>query len=162
MTETNEDPWAMLDGVPATRVPRSLETRQKSERVRSWAPAAMLPDPDPQDGYVFRWCRAEIRNQSDKGAFQKRIREGWEPVNAEDHPELMMTEGFSNQPKFGTVEIGGLILCKMPAEMNEQRRQHFHALTQGITDSAEQNYMRDSNEVMQKVVQKRRQTVFGR
>jgi len=44
------------------------------------------------------------------------MREGWEPVKAEDHPELMMV----GNEKTGNVEIGGLMLCKMAAEIIPQ------------------------------------------
>lgn len=158
MTETN-DPWEALGG-PATRAPRSVETRQSSERKRSWQPSSILPDPIPQDGWRFKWCRTETRNQSDHRNFQKRMREGWEPVRAEDHPEMMTEIGLAQ--KTGLVEVGGLVLCKMPEEMAEERRKYFADKTRAITDAAEDNYLRDSDERMKKVAEKRRQTVFGR
>lgn len=159
MSETVQDPWNVLEG-PATRAPRTLENRQNSERKRVWQPASILPDPVPQDGKTFKWCRAEIRNTSDKANFSKRLREGWEAVRAEDHPEMMAEWG--SESKTGLIENGGLILCWMPTEMVEQRRKHFMEKTRGITEAAEDNYMRDSDERMRKVAEKRRQIVFGR
>jgi hypothetical protein len=46
----------------------------------------------------------------------KKTREGWEPVKALDHPELMLA-GDKN----GNVELGGLLLCKMPEELVDSR-----------------------------------------
>ena len=37
----------------ATREPRDLEPRENETRQKSWEPASILPDPDPQDGWVF-------------------------------------------------------------------------------------------------------------
>ena len=33
------------------RTPRSLESREDSERTKPWTPPNMLPDPNPQPGY---------------------------------------------------------------------------------------------------------------
>ena len=38
----------------APREPRNLETRENDVREQSWEPASILPDPEPQEGYVFR------------------------------------------------------------------------------------------------------------
>lgn len=120
----------------------------------------MLPDPMPQDGYVFKWVRTATRNNEDKANYQKRIREGWEPVDAADHPELMMDLNVGQAS--GKVEVGGLILCKMPEEMAEQRKEYYQRRTAAEMDSAENSYLRDSDERMKKFMEKQRKTVFGR
>lgn len=158
--ETMNDPWDTLEE-PSTRTPRSLETRDTSQRKKSWQPPQLLPDPTPQDGYVFKWVRAVFdRNRDDKANYNKRLREGWEPVQVQDHPELMMEIGVTQTS--GIVETGGLILCKMPAEFAEQRRRYYQDRTEQITEAAEEGYLRDDNEVMKKHVEKRRKVVFGR
>ena len=158
--ETLNDPWDSLEG-PSTRTPRSLETRDTSQRKKSWQPPQLLPDPTPQDGYVFKWVRSVFdRNRDDKANYNKRLREGWEPVQVQDHPELMMEIGVTQTS--GIVETGGLILCKMPAEFAEQRRRYYQDRTEQITEAAEESYLRDDNEVMKKHVEKRRRVVFGR
>lgn len=166
MSDMANDPWAALDTIepPDARLPRALDTRQNSERTRQWSPSSILPEPLPQDGYGFKWCRSESRNNPDHQTFQKRLREGWEPVRAEDHPEMMMDLGpkIGVKERTGLVEVGGLILCKMPIEMLLQRRKYYADRTRSVTDAAEDNYMRDSNEFMQKVAENRRKIVFGR
>jgi hypothetical protein len=159
MSDMANDPWDF--DAPTTRAPRQLETRQRSERAREWQPSTILPDPIPQDGYTFRWCRAESRNQSDHRTYQKRLREGWEPVRAEDHQELMTDIGLGATQKTGIVEVGGLILCKMPDEMVEQRRRYYAKLSRGQVEAAEDNYMRDPHEVAERLFKKRRENVFG-
>lgn len=157
-TETN-DPWEAL-AEPATRTPRSLETRSNSERRKSWVPPTMLPDPEPQAGWVFKWVRAGSRGTDDKTNYQKRLREGWEPVDAAEHPEMMVMLNIGQHA--GLVEVGGLILCKMPQEMVDQRTRYYRDRTVAELNSAEDTYMRDSDERMKKVLEKRRQVVFGR
>lgn len=161
MPETN-DPWEAL-AAPSTRTPRSLETREHSGRKRSWAPPSILPDPDPQDGYVFKWVRTGGRAVGpDIAYFNKKQREGWEPVNIADHPELIAGLNLEIDQTHGRVEIGGLILCKMPQEMVEQRTAHYAGITRDLQTSAEEHYMRDSHELMQKVNESKRKVVFGR
>jgi hypothetical protein len=68
----------------ASREPRGLDTRETSGRSKNWEPASVLPDPAPQDGWVFRWVRTSMVGQPDNTNASKRFREGWEPVKAED------------------------------------------------------------------------------
>jgi hypothetical protein len=154
------NPWDEIIETPTARTPRSFENREQSSRRRSWVEPTMLPDPLPQDGYVFKWVRTATRNTEDKTNYQKRIREGWEPVDAADHPELMLE--LSVGQTSGKVEVGGLILCKMPEEMAEQRKDYYQRRTAAEMDSAENTYLRDSDERMKKFRENQRKTVFGR
>ena len=59
-----------------------------------------------------------------------KLREGWEPVKAADHPEISMVT--IEQERFrDNVVIGGLLLCKAPLEMVDERNEYF----QNQTDS---------------------------
>lgn len=158
MTETL-DPWDALAG-PSTRTPRSLGKRDSSERVRQWQEPSLLPDPDPDPDYVFKWIRQTARGLDDKLNVDKRFREGWEPVRAEDHPEILAK--WHMPPRSGLIETGGLILCKMPREMVEQRNAEYRRRTQAGLNSAEEHYMRDSHELVRKTAENRRKVVFGR
>ena len=73
-----------------TRANRETETRAKVERPRTWAPPTLLPDPDPEAGYKFRWVRVSTMGQNDPRNVSSKLREGWEPVRAADHPEISM------------------------------------------------------------------------
>ena len=72
------------------RTPRSHETRTEDVREQndSWVPSSILPTPDPQDGWVFRWVRTSVLGQSDNPNVSQKFRDGWTPVRAEDHREL--------------------------------------------------------------------------
>jgi hypothetical protein len=154
--ETN-DPWAGLVS-QTTRTPRSLETREKSTRRREWKEPTLLPDPDPQDGFVFKWIRQSMRGDADKVNVDKRFREGWEPVMVEDHPEIVGE--WVNAPKTGIVEHGGLILCKMPQEMVDQRNATYLQRSIAGLTSAEEHYMRDNDQIVKKFKENRARTVF--
>jgi hypothetical protein len=94
----------------ANRDPRTLETRDTSERKVTWKRANALPDPDPQEGVEFRWIRTSTLGQNDNTNVSSKFREGWEPVKLEDHPELKVLPDVDSKFK-GNVEVGGLLLC---------------------------------------------------
>ena len=95
------------------RTSRSAETRAKTARRKPWQPPSMLDAPEAPPGYKHRWVRAEVRGHDDKANMAKRIREGFEPVRAEDHPDFdapMIEDG----KHAGVIGVGGLILAKIP------------------------------------------------
>jgi hypothetical protein len=60
--------------------------------------------------------------QPDNTNVSKRFREGWEPVRAEDHPELqIMSDHKSEWGEKGGIEVGGLLLCKAPEEVVDKK-----------------------------------------
>ena len=93
------------------RTPRDLVSREKTARA-VYVPPTSLPDPTPEPGVVFRWIATHVLGQADPTNVSRKMREGWEPVKAVDHPELQL---FGNAAT-GNVEIGGLMLCKMSKE----------------------------------------------
>jgi hypothetical protein len=69
------------------------------------------------------------------------MREGWEPVKADDHPELMLMRN----EKTGNVEMGGLMLCKMPAELARSRDEYYGRQAQAQMDSVDNHFMRNND-----------------
>jgi len=49
----------------SNKLTRELETREFTERPKQWMPPELLPEPDKQAGYAYRWIRASILNQAD-------------------------------------------------------------------------------------------------
>ena len=111
----------------ADRTPRSMDLRENQERIKAWAPPSILPDPTPQEGYTFRWIRIGYAGQSDKINASAQFRQGYEPVRAEDHPELQIRPDKGEYEN--NVVIGDLILCKAPTEIIKQRQAHYQRLT---------------------------------
>ena len=77
------------------RKDRESNTRETTTRVKNWVPPQQLPDPKPQDGFRFRWIRVSLLGQSDDRNVSVKFREGWEPVKAEEHPEIVTQYGFN-------------------------------------------------------------------
>jgi hypothetical protein len=123
-----------------TRTPRDLTSREKTARA-TYVPPSSLPDPVPQPGYVYRWIATHILGQADHTNVSRKMREGWEPVKAEDHPELMLVGNAQS----GNVEIGGLMLCKMPVEKARARDEYYSRQAQAQMDSVDNHFMRNND-----------------
>ena len=141
---------------------RELDLRETTQRVKSWAPPTLLPTPAPQDGYSFRWIRVATMNNPDPTNISGKLREGWEPVRASDHPELQLY-GMENSDRFkDNVVIGGLMLCKTPTELVEQRNAWYQQQTEKQTTSVDNSFMRQSDPRMPLVSDKRSTVSFGK
>ena len=119
---------------------RDMKSREKSARA-VYVPPTNLPDPTPEPGYVYRWVATHVLGQAEVTNTSRRLREGWEPVKAEDHPELMMMGNEKN----GNVEIGGLMLCKMSAEKAKARDAYYDTQAQNQMDSVDNSFMRQND-----------------
>lgn len=77
---------------------------------------------------------------SDPTNTSSKLREGWEPCKAEDHPELMLQADPNSRFK-GNIEIGGLLLCKAPEEMMNQRTDYYLKQAQAQMEAVDNNFM---------------------
>ena len=143
------------------REKRSAETREASNRPTKWMPAQLLPDPNPEPGYAFLWIRVSMMNEDDPRNISGKLREGWEPVKASDHPEIRMF-GPGNKSFPDSIEVGGLLLCKTPVEFVEQRNAHFSNLTESQMNSVDSNYMRESDSRMPLFKERKSTVTFGK
>lgn len=146
----------------ADRTPRDHVTREHTIRPTAWKPPSILPDPTPEPGYVFRWIRTSMMNSADNTNVSRQLREGYVPVRAEDHPELMLAADENGRFK-GNIEVGGLLLCKIPEEVARQRANYYSNIAQQQMESVDNNLMRDSNPLMPILRPERTsKTTFGR
>lgn len=143
------------------RLARELDNREVTTRKKAWAPPQLLPDPKPQPGWVYRWIRTSIMGQFDPTNTSAKLREGWEPVKAEDHPELMMQSDQNSRFK-GNIEIGGLLLCKAPEEMAKQRAEYYQHQTQSQIEAVDNSFMRAEDKRMPLFNERRSTTSFGK
>ena len=125
------------------RTPRDNVSREKQVRA-VYVPPTALPDPTPEPGYVYRWVATHVLGQAEPTNVSRKFRDGWEPVKAVDHPELMIT----GSEKTGNVEIGGLMLCKMSAERARSRDDYYDQQAQNQMESVDNHFMRNNNPMM--------------
>ena len=124
------------------RIKRDNETRETKSRKKHWVKPDVLPAVDVGDGYVPRWIRISTLGVTDASIVSSKLREGWEPVKAEDHPELLSDrhERFE-----GNITQGGLLLCKAPEELVKERNDHYEHQTRSQMHSVDNNLMREND-----------------
>ena len=142
------------------RINRELETRDKNVRKRSWQRPETLPSPTPEDGYAYHWVRVSTQGQADATNVSSKLREGWEPVKAADHPEITMVT-IENERFADNVVIGGLMLCKAPTELVEERTEYYDTQTKSQMHSVDNNFMRENDPRMPLFKERNTKTSFG-
>jgi len=131
-----------------TKINRDLHTREKTGRVE-YKPASALPDPTPEPGYGFRYVMTHVLGIADHTRMSRMRRDGWEPVKAVDHPELMIAGNAE-----GNVEIGGLILCKNSIENIRAYDEYYLKQSQDQMDSVDNSFMKDNDPRMRKFAER--------
>ena len=143
------------------RLARELESRESAQRKMAWTPPSTLPPLPEEEGWVFRYIRTSIMGTADPSNTSAKFREGWEPVKAEDHPELMHHADPSSKFK-GNIEIGGLLLCKAPEELMKQRDDYYATQAKAQLQSVDNNFMRLNDERMPLFSEKKTSVSFGK
>ena len=144
------------------RTNRALDTREAAARPAKWLPPQLLPDPTPEAGYAFRWIRVSTLNAADPINISSKLREGWEPVKASDHPEIRLF-GSTPDARFpDAVLVGGLLLCKTPAEFIDQRNAYYGQQAESQMQSVDNSFMRESNPKMPLFKERSSKVTFGK
>jgi hypothetical protein len=126
------------------KLTREMTNREVSERPKQWMPPDLLPEPDKQAGYTYRWIRVSMLNTADPRNISSKMREGWEPVTLEEQPKFKLLANPDGQFK-DNIEIGGLLLCKIPTSFVEQRKQHYDEITNQQAEAVDNSLMRQSD-----------------
>ena len=129
------------------KTPRAATTREKSVRPSQWKPPSLLDAPPPPQGFIHRWIRAEMLGQEDKPNFTKRMREGYEPVRADEYPNFECAIIDEGRYK-GVIGVGGLILARLPVEVAESRKQYFAHKTASQMTAVDNDLMREQHPSM--------------
>ena len=143
------------------RINREHESREKTTRKKAWQRPEVLPAPNPEPGYEFRWIRVSSLGTVDATTVSSKLREGWEPVKASDHPEITIVA--IEQERFkDNVVTGGLMLCKAPVEMIEERNAYYNDQAQAQMSSVDNNFMRENDPRMPLFNERKTKVTFGK
>ena len=143
------------------KLQRELATRAMSERPKQWVPPELLPEPDKEAGYAYRWIRVSMLGQADPRNLSSKLREGWEPVRIEEQPKFSLLIDPGSRFK-DNIEIGGLLLCKVPEEFVGQRSAYYQNQTQAQTEAVDNNLMRQSDPRMPLFKERKSSHSFGK
>lgn len=144
-----------------SKLTRELETRETQMRPKQWAPAELLPEPDKQPGFNYRWIRVSTLNNVDQRNLSAKLREGWEPVKINEQPKFQLLIDPNSRFK-DNIEVGGLLLCKTPSEFVEQRNSYYNDQTQAQTLAIDNSFMRENDPRMPLFNERKSTTTFGK
>ena len=140
------------------RKDRDIEARKET---REWKPPSLLPEIKQEPGWAYRWVRVSLANEADNLNVSSRMREGWEPVKHSDHPEVNLP--VNPNSSFGdSIEIGGLLLCKMPQERVDQRNEYYRDKAKAQEQAVDNNLMRQNDPRMPLFSDKKSTASFGK
>ena len=143
------------------RMTRELDSREVTfQRPKAWRAPETLPMPDERPGWTHRYVRISMMGQADASNISSKFREGYEPVKAEEYPELMMHATTDGRFK-GGIEVGGLLLCRIPSEFLKQREAYYAAQNKAQMDSVDNAFLRESDPRMQKFSERSTKVTFG-
>jgi hypothetical protein len=142
------------------RLSRELETRKAAYRPEAWRPPETLPMPEDRPGWKHRYIRLSMMGQADPSNISSKMREGYEPCKAEEYPELMMHAATEGRFK-GGIEIGGLLLCRIPEEFMAQRAKYYEQQSKSQVDSVDNNFLRENDPRMPLFSDKKTKVTFG-
>jgi hypothetical protein len=144
-----------------TRKPREAGSRtQQMRRPERWSRPEGLPSPDDRPGWKHRWVRVSMMGSADAKNISSSFREGYEPCKAEEYPEMMM-HAVEDGRFQGNIEVGGLLLCRIPSEFLGQRAEYYEAQNKANMESVDNSFMKDSHPNMKKFSEKTTKVSFG-
>ena len=142
------------------RATRENDTRAVDQRPTAWRAPESLPSPNDREGWTHRWIRTGILGSTDPGNISSKLREGYEPCKGEEYPELMLHASTEGRFK-GNIEVGGLMLCRIPAEFMKQRDAHFAKQNKAQMDSVDNTFMKDNDPRMPLFKESASKVTFG-
>ena len=151
---------ALSSGKTQNRLARELDSRAVTQRPEAWRPPETLPMPEDRPGWKHRYVRISTMGTADPSNISSKLREGYEPCKAEDYPELMMHATVEGRFK-GGIEIGGLLLCRIPEEFLKQRADYYDKQNKSQIDSVDNNFLRENDPRMPLFSERKTKVTFG-
>ena len=143
------------------RLTRETDNREFAERPKQWMPPELLPEPEKEAGYSYRWIRVSTLNAADPRNLSAKLREGWEPVRIEEQPKFQLLVDPNSRYR-DNIEIGGLLLCKTPDEFVKQRNDYYSKQTNAQMEAVDNNLMRQSDPRMPMFNERKTTSSFGK
>ena len=143
-----------------TRTSRKSQTRETETRRKPWAPPSHLEAPEAPEGFVHRWIRVAMRGEEDKMNVHAKLREGWEPVRADEYPnyEAPVIDDGKYQ---GVIGQGGLMLCRIPEETAHERNVYYGGRTREQMTAVDQDLMKEQHPSMPINSSRQSRVTFG-
>jgi hypothetical protein len=119
-------------------------SREGEMRPVTWRPSSILPDIPDRDGWSFRWIRLSLRGAPDDANITQAFRDGYVAATVEDVGHISMSSDRSTRFP-GGIEIGGLLLCKIPEEVRAGRERYFAEQAMAQVRGIEHDMLREND-----------------
>jgi hypothetical protein len=130
------------------------------KRPEMWRPPETLPMPDERPGWSHRYIRVSTQGAPDPSNISSKLREGYEPCKADEYPELMVHAALEGRFK-GGIEVGGLVLCRIPSEFMKQRSAYYDQQNRAQSESVDNNFLRENDPRMPLFADRKSKVTFG-
>lgn len=131
----------MSEQTKIDRTSRAADSREKEARRRPWAPPSRLDAPPPPPGYKNRWIRAEVAGQEDRVNVAGKLREGYELVRGEEHPDYVIPTAEDGRHA-GVISVGGMLLARIPEETAQERTNYYQGKTKDQIQAVDNDLMK--------------------
>jgi len=88
-----------------------------------------------------------MRGEEDKTNVFTKLREGWEPVRADEYPDYQAPV-IDDGKYAGVIGNGGLMLCRIPVETANERSEYYGLRTREQMQAVDQDLMKESHPSM--------------
>ncbi len=139
---------------------RASQTRDNSEKKKTWAPPSSLDAPPAPTGFRHQWIRAESMGFQDTKNVAASLREGYELVRADEYPESnypVETEGRYA----GVIGVGGLLLARIPEEIAQQIDAYYAKQTADKEEAINNDLMKEQHPSMPINNERQTRVTFG-
>jgi hypothetical protein len=136
---------------------REEGSREKTARRKAWAPPSRLDAPPAPPGFKHRWIRAEAGGQDDRINVSAKMREGYELVRADEHPDFQ-SPSVEDGRHAGVLGVGGLLLARIPEEMAEDRNAYYASRTHDQLQSVDNELLKSNSHSTMRINSPQRQT----
>lgn len=160
MSNNNQNRPAVPQPPQQNRDSRDMETRAVEAREETWAPPDTLPDIVKIPGYAYRWIRTATHGEDDPMNISSKFREHWAPVPL-DEQKHMAPFNDPRAAQKGNVEIGGLMLCKVPEKVMQQREKYYEHRNRLEQETIDNNFMKDNDPRMPLFRERKSKVTFG-
>ena len=152
----------MTEQVKIDRTTRASETREKTERKKSWVRPSDLDAPPAPPGYRHRWIRVQAGGQDDSKNVAGKLREGYELVRAEEYPDFVVPS-IRNGVHAGVIGVGDVMLARIPDEIAEERKAYYEQRAGDQITAVDNDLMKANAHDTMRVVKPDRQSrvTFG-
>ena len=101
-----------------------------------------------------------MRGEEDKTNVYTKLREGWEPVRADEYPDYQYPTIDDGQ-YVGIIGNGGLMLCRLPEETAKERADYYGLRTRDQMVAVDSDLMKEQHPSMPISNNRQSRVTFG-